>query len=171
MTAAFTWFSPKVEKRDSGIEGTGCFAREAIAVGETVVVKGGHVFDRATRDEVEKTLGPAEIQIADHLFIGPLAVEEREASMMHLNHSCDPNLHIEGQIVFVASRDIAPGEELAFDYATGDDDDWEMACACGAPDCRGTITGRDWRKPELQRKYAGRFAAYLQRRIDAGERD
>lgn len=171
MTAAFTWFSPKVEKRASPVEGTGCFAGEAIAAGETVIVKGGHVFDRATRDEVETTLGPAEIQIADHLFIGPLVPAERDASMMNLNHSCEPNLHIEGQIVYVASRDIAAGEELAFDYATGDDDDWNMDCRCGAPACRGTITGKDWRKPELQAKYAGRFAAYLQKRIDSGERD
>lgn len=166
-----TWHSPKVEKRASAIEGTGCFAAAAIAAGETVVVKGGHVFDRATRDEVAKTLGPAEIQIADDLFIGPLTPDERAASMMHLNHSCDPNLHIEGQVVFVASRDIAPGEELVFDYATGDDDDWEMDCRCGAPGCRGTITGKDWRRPALQARYAGRFAAYLQKRIDAGERD
>jgi SET domain-containing protein len=159
------WFSPKVEKRVSAIEGRGLFARAEIAAFEPVAVKGGHVMTRAERDRVAETLGPAEIQIAEHLFIGPLTRDEREAGMLHLNHSCDPNVGIQGQIVFVAMRDIALGEELSFDYATGDDDDWTMACRCGAPGCRGTITGQDWRKPELQKKYAGWFAAYLQRRF------
>ena len=166
-----SWFSPKVEKRDSAIEGRGLFACSAIAAGEAVAVKGGHVFDRAERDRLAETLGPAEIQISEHLFLGPRTQEERADSMLYLNHSCTPNLAIEGQIVFVALRDIVAGEELTFDYATGDDDDWTMQCCCGAADCRGVVTGQDWRKPELQRKYAGRFAAYLQRKInsDIGE--
>lgn len=167
--AAFTWFSPQVARRASGIEGTGLFACAPIAAGEWVVVKGGHVMDRATRDRVAETLGPAEIQIGDDLFIGPLTAAERAGSMMHLNHSCDPNVAIRGQIVFVALRAIAAGEELAFDYATGDDDGWTMACGCGAAACRGTITGQDWRKPEVRRLRAGQFADYLERRIRAGE--
>ncbi|WP_119166187.1 SET domain-containing protein [Algihabitans albus] len=161
-----SWFSSKVEKRDSSIEGRGLCARADIAAGEAVAAKGGHVMTRAERDQRAETLGPAEIQIAEHLFLGPKTDAEREGSMLHLNHSCAPNLAIEGQIVFVALRDIEAGEELTFDYATGDDDDWTMACRCGSPDCRGIVTGRDWRKPELQRRYAGRFAAYLQRKID-----
>ena len=163
------WFSSKVEKRTSGIEGRGLFANADIAVGERICVKGGHVFDRATRDELAMALGPAEIQIDDHLFIGPTTPEDRDAGMMHLNHSCDPNVGIVGQIAFHAMRDISEGEELAFDYATGDDDDWEMECACGAADCRGRITGQDWRDPAVRRKYRGWFSAYLARRIERGE--
>ncbi len=166
-----TWFSPKVEKRSSAIEGRGLFALAPIAAGELVVVKGGHVFDRATRDRLEPILGPAEIQIDDDLFIGPIRIEDREAAMMHLNHSCDPNVGIRGQISFFAMRDIGAGEELAFDYATGDDDDWEMQCRCNAPGCRGRITGKDWMKPELQEIYAGWFSHYLERKIAAAGAD
>ena len=162
----FTWFSKKVEKRSSAIEGRGLFAIDPIESNEIVVVKGGHVFDRATRDVLEETLGPAEIQIEDDLFIGPMALDEREASMMHLNHSCEPNLGLVGQISYAAMRRIEPGEELTFDYATGDDDLWEMACQCGAPSCRGTISGKDWQHKALQEKYSGWFAPYLQRKID-----
>src|SRR4029077_4093578 len=32
---------------------------------------------------------------------------EREGGMMHLKHCCEPNLGLQGQIVFVAMRDIA----------------------------------------------------------------
>ena len=42
---------------------------------------------------------------------------------MHLNHSCEPNLGLQGQIAFVAMRDIAADEELTFDYAMTDDED------------------------------------------------
>jgi hypothetical protein len=40
-----------------------------------------------------------------------------------------------------------------------------MACLCRAASCRKIISGRDWRKPELQRKYLGYFSAYLQKKF------
>ena len=163
---SFTYFSPKVEKRPSGIEGTGLYARAPIAADELIVVKGGHVFDRATRDALAKTLGPAEIQIDDDMFIGPMSQDERFDAMMHLNHSCEPNVGIRGQVSFYAMRVIAADEELSFDYATGDDDDWTMACACGSAHCRGTVTGKDWELPAVQERYKGWFSTYLQRKID-----
>jgi len=86
------------------------------------------------------------------------------------NHSCDPNIAIQGQIVFVAMRDIAPGEELTHDWATTDDADYTMTCLCGSPSCRGTITGKDWINPRLQEKYEGWFCWFLQRKIDARPR-
>ena len=162
-----TYFSPKVEKRQSRIDGRGLFARAAIAAGEIVVVKGGHVLTRAQRDRIGEALGPSEIQITEELFIGPVTQAQREGGMMHLNHSCEPNLGIQRQIVYVALRDIAADEELTADYAMNDDEFYEMTCHCGAPGCRGTITGLDWRKPEIQAKYDGYFSWFIQRRIDA----
>ncbi|MEM6943055.1 MAG: SET domain-containing protein-lysine N-methyltransferase [Pseudomonadota bacterium] len=164
---ALVWFSPKVAKRRSGIEGTGLFAEAPLAPGEIAVVKGGHVFDRAMRDRLEPLLGPAEIQIGDDLFIGPMTPADRDAGMMHLNHSCAPNLGFVGEITFAARRAIEAGEELSLDYATGDDDDWEMDCACGAATCRGRVTGQDWRLPSVRAANAGWFSPYLERRIAA----
>ena len=77
---------------------------------------------------------------------------------MHLNHSCEPNLGLKGQIVYVALRDIGIDEELTFDYATTDDEPYEMICRCGTSICRGTITGLDWQKPEIQSRYDGYFS-------------
>lgn len=163
-----TYFSPKVEKRGSAIHGVGLFARRPIAKGETVVVKGGYVMTKEERDRVEEELGPAEIQVGEGLFIGPKKESEREGGMMHLNHSCDPNVGLGGEIIFVAMRDIAAGEELTFDYAMTDDEpDIEMRCACGSADCRRLVTGRDWRRADLQERYRGYFSTYLQRKIDA----
>lgn len=88
---------------------------------------------------------------------------------MHLNHSCEPNLGIQGQVVYVALRDIGVGEELTFDYATNADEPDEMKCQCGSGSCRGVITGFDWQKPEIQKKYNGYFSWFIQRTIDAGK--
>ena len=164
-----TYFSSKTEKRPSAIEGRGLFAREPISEDEIVVVKGGYVMAPSQRDEVELRMGPAEIQITEDLFIGPTSQEEREGGMMHLNHSCDPNLGVQGQIVFVAMHDIAADEELTFDYAMTDDEPYEMECNCGAPICRRVITGRDWTTEELQRRYNGYFSWFIQRRVDAAQ--
>ena len=129
-------------------------------------MKGGHVLTHAQWAALEPTLGAAEIQIAEDLFIAPVREDQRDGSMLYTNHSCDPNLAIQGQIVLVAMRDIAAGEELTIDWATTDDGDHRMACHCGSPRCRGTVTGKDWMKPELQARYRGWFCWFLQRKID-----
>ena len=160
-----TYFSLKVTKRSSLIDGRGLFATAAITKGEVVVVKGGYILTRDQRDRIGEELGPSEIQITEDLFIGPTTLNERESGMMHLNHSCEPNLGLQGQIVLVAIRDIATGEELTIDYAMTDDEPYEMECQCGSKTCRKLITGADWQKPELQKKYDGYFSWFIQRRI------
>ena len=162
-----TYFSPKVEKRKSPIEGRGLFAKHKIEAGEIVVVKGGYILTKAQRDEIGRKLGPSEIQVTEDLFIGPTSKRQREGGMMHLNHSCEPNLGLQGQVVYVALRNIESDEELTFDYAMNADEPDEMQCRCGSQSCRGTITGFDWRKPEIQKKYDGYFSWFIQRRIDA----
>lgn len=156
-----SYISPKAAVKESPIHGRGLFAVEAIEEGEIVCIKGGAVFNRERLRELSARLGPSEIQVADDLFIGPLHEDEREASMIFSNHSCEPNLGVRGQIVFVAMRRIEAGEELTHDWAMTDDDDYEMECRCGSINCRKVITGRDWRKPELQMKYSGYVSWYL----------
>lgn len=161
-----TYFSPKTEKRLSGIDGRGLFAREPIQMGEVVVLKGGYVMSRAQRDEVQLHIGPAEIQITEDLFIGPVTQAEREGGMIHINHSCAPNIGVQGQIAFVAMRDIAADEELTIDYALTDDDSYEMECNCGSALCRKVITGQDWARKDVQSRYDGYFSWFIQRRLD-----
>jgi len=157
-----------VAVRESPIHGQGLFASEAIRKDEIVAIKGGYVFDRSARDELENTLGPAEVPIADGFYIGPRSQPERDGSMIFSNHSCDPNIGVKGQIVFVAMRDIRAGEELTHDWATTDDEEYEMECRCGAQSCRGTVTGKDWRRKELQEKYRGYISWYLLEKIRRG---
>jgi uncharacterized protein len=161
-----SYLSPKTEVRESKIHGHGLFAIADIAKNEIVTIKGGHIVDRKSlREEITPLLGPVEIQIGDDLFITPVSDEERELSMLYLNHSCDPNLGMRGEITFVAMRDIRAGEELTHDWAMTDDDDYSLECNCGAPDCRRTLTGKDWQRPDLHKRYSGYFSAYLARKI------
>jgi SET domain-containing protein len=161
-----SFLSPKTEVRESKIHGRGLFATADIARDEIVAVKGGHIISRAhLRENIAPRLGPVEIQIDENLFIAPVTGEEQEGSMLYSNHSCDANIGVRGEITFVAMRDIRAGEELTHDWAMTDDDDYSIECKCGAPDCRGTLTGKDWQRPEVQKRYAGYFSAYLARKI------
>ena len=164
-----SYLSPKTEVRESRIHGRGLFATADIAKDEIVAVKGGHIVDRNTlRETIKPQLGPVEIQIGDDLFIAPVTQEQRELSMLYSNHSCDANLGVRGEITFVAMRDILAGEELTHDWAMTDDDDYSVECKCGARNCRKTLTGKDWQRPDLQKRYAGYFSAYLARKIATG---
>ena len=166
-----SWFDPRTEKRTSSIQGRGLFARHAIPAGTIVAVKGGSIMDASAFARVRDHVSPAEIQIEDALYIAPRSADEVEANILCLNHSCDPNVGVRGQITFVAIRDIADGAELTIDYAMIDGDPAErMECACGAAGCRRLVTGDDWRRPELQARYAGYFSRYIADRIDASRR-
>ena len=163
---SLSYRSPKTEVRQSKIHGRGLFATADIAEGEVVAVKGGHIVSREQlREQVTPRLGPVEIQIGDDLFITPVTQGQRDGSMLYSNHSCNANLGMRGEITFVALRDIRAGEELTHDWATTDDDDYSVRCNCGSAQCRGTLTGKDWQRPELQERYAGYFSAYLAEKI------
>jgi SET domain-containing protein len=161
-----SYLSPKTKVRESKIHGSGLFAIADIAKNEIVAVKGGHIVDRKTlREKITPRFGPVEIQIDDDLFIAPVTEDERELSMLYLNHSCDPNLGVRGEITFVAICDIRAGEELTHDWAMTDDDDYSVECNCGALNCRQILTGKDWQRPDLQKRYTGYFSAYLAPKI------
>jgi hypothetical protein len=143
--------------------GKGLFSTREFHKGDVLVVFGGRAITRETLERQRNEEGRHALQIGDGIFLQGSADEEGE----WVNHSCDPNLGFEGQITLVAMRDIATGEEVCFDYAMTDTNDTdEFDCACGGAHCRGRVTGEDWRLPELQRRYAGYFAAHVQRAID-----
>ncbi len=158
-----SYLSPKLEVRDTGAKGRGIFAVQPIRAGELVAAWGGTVVPAALMHLVSTELTKLSVQIEDDLYL----VEDRPGPGVYINHSCDPNAGIAGSHLVVAMRDIAPGEEVCFDYAMTDGSPYdEFECACGAPNCRGRVTGSDWRLPELWQRYDGYFSLYLQRRIN-----
>lgn len=157
------YLTPKAQTRALPGSGTGAIAIDPIRGGETVAVFGGHVVTRDQLDRMPADRQRRSIQLDDHLYLA--SAEAPEPGDM-VNHSCAPNCGMQGSTIVVAMRDIAPGEELTFDYAMSDGSDYdEFECACGAPRCRGKVTGNDWMIPELQIAYRGYFSPYLAHRI------
>jgi uncharacterized protein len=163
--ATTSYRSPKTEVRSSGTHGRGLFAAKPIRKGEIVSIRGGHILDRHAQARRRKPAGYWGYPIADGFVLAPLTARETQTVMMFLNHSCQPNVGIQGQIVFVAMRNIRPGEELTIDYAMFGGDPKPMRCQCNAASCRGVVTAADWRRKDLQRRYRGYFSAYLLARM------
>ena len=168
MTGSYR--SSKTEVRVSPIDGQGLFAVRPIGKGEVVAVKGGHILDAKALRAVEAQIADSFIRIGDGFFIGALRRGEVKANKLYLNHSCNPNLGIRGEITFVAMRSIRAGEELTYDWAMEDTGQTPLDCRCGAKNCRGRITGSDWRIPALRKRYAGYFSAYIAEKIKTTKR-
>jgi SET domain-containing protein len=166
--AVSSYIAAQVRKGSpSGIHGRGLFAVDAIAAGDVVAVKGGHLVETASLLRLPERLQNSEIQIAEGLHLVALTDDEYEPVMLFINHCCEPNVGFAGNVVLVAMRDVEAGEELTTDYALFDTAPGSMECRCGSGSCRRTIRGGDWRMPELQAKYDGYFSWYVQRRIAA----
>ena len=160
-----TWRSAKIEIRDDTLAGRGVVAVSDIVKDEIIAIKGGHIITREELAQVTAEAGDYALQIDDDFYIAPRQVEEVLDMSVMINHSCDPNVGFRGQVVYVAMRDISAGEELSHDYAMERSDDYSLDCRCGSPLCRGTITGEDWKLPELQQRYGDYFSIYLKRKI------
>jgi hypothetical protein len=154
--------------RASPIHGRGLFAVRAIRRGEIVAIKGGHVMDRRGLARSPARAEESHIQIDDGFYIGAISRDEVPRNKLFINHSCEPNVGIRGQVTFVALRDVAAGEELTYDWAMEENRPARTRCACRTPSCRKVLTGQDWRLLALQRRYRGYFSAYLAVKIAAG---
>lgn len=149
--------------------GLGVFARASIKEGELLVVWGGDIVNGKTLALLPQREQQHSIQVEEDLYLVPHGPAEPAD---FVNHCCEPNAGLSGQISLVALRDIEPGEEVCFDYAMSDSSPYdEFDCECGAANCRGRVSGNDWRRPELWERYAGHFSPYLQRRINHLKQD
>jgi uncharacterized protein len=158
-----SYLSPKLEARDVFEGQLGVFALEPIRAGELVLVWGGDVVTGAELEVLTDEDRRLSVQIEEDLYLVSFVASPAD----RINHSCDPNAGLNGQIAVVALRNIEAGEQVCFDYATSDSSPYdEFDCLCGSPQCRGRVTGNDWQLPELQERYHGYFMPYLQRRID-----
>jgi SET domain-containing protein len=160
-----SYLTPKAEVRDRPeIKGNGIFATTTIKQGELILIWSGYIVDRAGLEALTAREREMTAQVSDHHYqISPLPGEPAD----FINHCCDPNAGMAGEITVVARRTIEAGEEICIDYAMVDGNPYDdFECRCGLPECRERVTGDDWQRPELQQAYRGYFSPYLQRRID-----
>jgi SET domain-containing protein len=140
-----------IEVRRSPIQGRGVFARVLIPKGTRIVEYTGK---RMSADRAEEEYDD-EASRRHHTFL--FSVNEKTVidglrggnASRFINHSCEPNCYAEqdrGRIFIEARRDIAPGDELSYDYwystdASHTDADLRRLypCNCGSKRCRGTL--------------------------------
>jgi len=165
VLARLSWNNPKVGKRLTPNAGYTLYAIEPLEKDELILVWGGVILTTEQLKQVPQFARDRAIQVEDDLHLCSGMVDDLGDCA---NHSCNANAGLSGQITLVAIRPIARDEEICFDYGTSDGHpDFHMKCFCGEPDCRGEITGNDWKLPKVQERYKGYFSPYLQRRIDA----
>jgi SET domain-containing protein len=124
--------------RESAIQGKGCFS-VAHLIGRRKIAE--YTGERIRNAEANRRANRRRLRIC--------AINERWSldgsrggnGTHYINHSCEPNAYMKilyGHILFIALRDIMPGEEITIDYESTLHSN-KKRCTCGAPSCRGTI--------------------------------
>src|SRR5688500_9199008 len=154
--------SPLIEVRNSDVHGRGVFAVAPIRKGTRILE---YLGDRISHDAADARYEDHDendnhtfLFIVDKHTVIDAAVGGNDARF--INHQCEGNCEsvIKNRRVFIdAVRDIAPGQELGYDYEIGRDKDDPpnvdeiYACRCGSEKCRGTML---WpaKKPAVKAK-------------------
>ena len=137
--------------RSSAIHSSGCYTTTAIRKGRRVAEYTG---SRLTKAEADAAYKNSSITYLFGLGDGSVVIDGL-CTAMYINHSCTPNCETveeDGHIWVNAIRNIAPGEEITYDYCLYDSGpgDSKALCNCGATECRGTL----YSKEEVKRRKA-----------------
>ncbi len=147
----------RITARRSPIHGNGVFALAPIAKGETVIQYKGRLITHAQADRLY-----GDGADTGHTFLFTLneryIVDANQGgnTARWINHSCEPNCEAaieedddgdprRDRVLIQAIRDIAPGEELTYNYGIVLDVPHTAkmkklwACRCGSPRCTGTL--------------------------------
>jgi len=151
--------------RSSAIHAAGCYTTTTICKGARVAEYTGHRLSKGQADICYEAspitylfgLGNGEIVIDGHCMA------------MFINHSCAANCETrekDDHVWITAIRDIAPGEEITYDYCLYDGGEDEATCNCGAKKCRGTMYSRE----EIRNRKAAAKKAALKAREKAAKK-
>lgn len=160
----FNWCNPKLRVASSLSTGRGQFAKADISKDELLVVFGGHVMTMEEFNLLPRDVQDIPYQVSDIpcLLFGPMTREEMSDGDF-FNHSCNPNAGFSSPMHLVAMKTIMAGEQVTFDYAMCMTADFgNMECKCGDKDCRGFISGDDYKRRCLQLRYKGYFQPYIE---------
>jgi SET domain-containing protein len=139
---------PIIVVRGSEIHGKGVFAGRSIAKGERIIEYKGTLI---TEPEADRLYGDDE---TNHTFLflldNDMVIDAYRGgnSARWINHSCNPNcepVEENNRLYIHAIRNIAAGEELAYEYNLVIEDKYTpaikklYACRCGTRRCNGTF--------------------------------
>ena len=118
---------------ESRTEGLGLFATRNYAAGDMLLA----LDDSRAVDEAHPLTASDDSRHCDYLANGRVVLMQYPER--HINHSCDPNVYVltrDGTRQVLAIRNIAAGEEIAYDYSINSGGDTVWTCHCGAARCR-----------------------------------
>jgi len=143
-------------------KGLGIFADRGFKKGDEVISFPNYLVDEAHASF--ESVRVTEDQWLDSEWLTPEAF---------INHSCDPNMKLDFRpdqptSAYVAIKDIAPDEEIAFNYLTIDWDTQTDAfeCHCGAKNCYGIIQGLKYLTREQQEELRAYLLPYLAEKLN-----
>ena len=134
--ASHPWYQKyAVRVARSRIDGFGVFAAEPVPARRKIgEIRGESISVREAR---RRARGRERIMIVEVSDTRAIDATLSADPLRFTNHSCAPNAVLrirQGRVEFYAMRDIAPGEEISFNYLTSE---WDMAapftCGCGTP--------------------------------------
>jgi uncharacterized protein len=118
-----------VKKSSAGL---GLFAGEIINKGTKIIE---YIGEKITADEANKRGGKYLFEINSRWTIDGTS---RKNTARYINHACDPNCEariISGKIFIFAKKNIAPGEELTYDYGEEYVDEHIKPFGCRCASC------------------------------------
>ena len=160
--------SPKTKTILTEHRGWGLFLAEHVAAGRFVVEYTGEIIDDATTEArlwADKARGEDNFYLMEVSPAQIIDARHKGNLSRFINSSCHPNCETqkwqdaatgETRVGIFATRDIAAGEELTYDYNFahfGGEGTTSFTCMCGHPLCRGTLDAN----PERTRNYGRRL--------------
>ena len=120
-------------------KGLGVFAAAPFAPGDSICHFQGPLVRNEDVPKINENFSnDYYVKISEKYSIGPTDYIEDI-----FNHSCAPNagLFLEnGEVYLKAIEPISVDDEITFDYSTTlDEDDYNLPCLCGSPQCRKII--------------------------------
>jgi hypothetical protein len=143
----------RIQVRLSRVHGKGVFALRPIAAGELIIEYKGEIITWAEA-LARHPRDPADPNHTFYFHIDETHVIDAGVggnAARWINHACEPNCRAEevgGRVFIHALGDIAPGDELSYDYGLVIDErrtarlEQQYACRCGSRLCRGTMLAR-----------------------------
>lgn len=105
----------------AGQKGEGLFTTKDIQKGEVVFVAKGPLRTWHSTTETDAQQNLNWYGVHKDIWV------DLQLPFVKANHSCHPNMGIDGARIFVALKNIKQGEELLFDYSITDEEDlWSM---------------------------------------------
>src|ERR1044072_9028842 len=124
--------------KPSAIHGRGCFATAAFKRRNKMPE---YAREELTNAEARRRAHRKMLRICEVNSRWSLDGSSGGNGTHYINHSCAPNAFMQilyDHILFIALRDIEPGEEITIDYEQTLHSD-DKRCICQAATCRGTI--------------------------------